>query len=102
MARELSLHSVPKIAPRVSERTVPSSETLSRAKHLASAKGVSRLSDITGLDRVGIPVFSAVVPKSEDTITVYNGKGLTPLDARIGALMESIERQTALDTDVEI
>jgi ribosomal protein S12 methylthiotransferase accessory factor YcaO len=102
MACELSLHSVPKIAPRVSERMVSSSETLSRARHWAAAKGVSRLADITGLDRVGIPVFSAVVPKSEDTITVYNGKGLSPLDARIGALMESIERQTALDANLEI
>jgi ribosomal protein S12 methylthiotransferase accessory factor len=69
---------------------------------MAAAKGVTRLADITGLDRVGIPVFTAVVPRSDDTITVYNGKGCSPLDARAGALMESIERQTALDADIEM
>jgi ribosomal protein S12 methylthiotransferase accessory factor len=77
-------------------------ETLARAKAIAAAKGVTRLADITGLDRLGIPVFTAVVPKSSDTITVYNGKGISPMDARTGALMESIERQTALHTDIEV
>ena len=81
---------------------MPAEETLSRARAFAAAKGVTRLADITGLDRVGIPVFTAVVPKSDDTITVYNGKGCSPLDARTGALMESIERQTALDAEIEI
>lgn len=36
------------------------------------------------------------MPRSEDPISVYNGKGLTPVDSRVGALMEAIERQTAL------
>jgi ribosomal protein S12 methylthiotransferase accessory factor len=102
MPHELRIQHAPKIATRFSERTVPAEQTLSRARARAAAKGVTRLADITGLDRVGIPVFSAVVPKSDDIITVYNGKGCSPLDARTGALMESIERQTALDTDIEI
>jgi ribosomal protein S12 methylthiotransferase accessory factor len=102
MLHELRIHSAPKMAARFSERTVIPEETLPRARAIAAAKGVTRLADITGLDRVGIPVFTAVVPKSDDTITVYNGKGCSPLDARTGALMESIERQTALDTDLEI
>jgi ribosomal protein S12 methylthiotransferase accessory factor len=102
MSHELTLQRAPKIASQFSERTVPAEETLSRASAFAAKKGVTRLSDITGLDRVGIPVFTAVVPKSDDTITVYNGKGCSPLDARTGALMESIERQTALDAEIEI
>src|ERR1035441_1813528 len=102
MPHELRIHHAPKIASRFSERTVPAEQTLARARAMAAAKGVTRLADITGLDRVGIPVFTAVVPKSDDTITVYNGKGCSPLDARTGALMEGIERQTALDTDIEI
>ena len=102
MPHELRMQHAPKIATRFSERTVPAEETLSRARARAAAKGVTRLADITGLDRIGIPVFTAVVPKSDDSITVYNGKGCSPLDARTGALMESIERQTALDTDIEI
>jgi ribosomal protein S12 methylthiotransferase accessory factor YcaO len=69
---------------------------------VAGSKGVTRLADITGLDRIGIPVFSAVVPKSDDVLSVYNGKGITAVDARVGALMESIERQTALYSGIEI
>lgn len=93
---------MPKVAPGLSERMTPPLETLARAVRIAAAKGVTRVADITGLDRLAIPVFSAVVPKSDDTITVYNGKGVWPVDARVGALMESIERQTALSADAEI
>jgi ribosomal protein S12 methylthiotransferase accessory factor len=85
-----------KHAPPDSERTVSAEETLTRASRVAGAFGVTRLSDIAGLDRLGIPVYSAVVPKSDDTISVYNGKGVWPIDAKTGALMEVIERQTAL------
>jgi ribosomal protein S12 methylthiotransferase accessory factor len=90
------------LAPGLSERTVPSEVTLARVSSIAEEKGVTRLADITGLDRIGIPVFTAVVPKSDDTITVYNGKGASTIDARAGALMEAIERQTALYADVEL
>jgi YcaO-like protein with predicted kinase domain len=102
MPQGLRINGAPKIAPGFSERTVSAEETLARATPIATAKGVTRLADITGLDRIGIPVFTAVVPKSDDTLTVYNGKGHSSIDARVGALMESIERQTALNTDVEI
>jgi ribosomal protein S12 methylthiotransferase accessory factor len=58
--------------------------------------GVTRVADITGLDRVGVPVYSSVVPKSGDCLSVYNGKGMRAVDAQAGAVMEAIERQTAL------
>jgi ribosomal protein S12 methylthiotransferase accessory factor YcaO len=77
-------------------------ETLVHAIHVAAAKGVTRISDITGLDRPGIPVHTAVVPRSRDGISVYNGKGITPSDSRAGALMEAIERQTALYAEVPL
>jgi YcaO-like protein with predicted kinase domain len=66
------------------------------------AYGHTRLADITGLDRVGIPVYTAVVPKSEDTISVYNGKGVSVLDASTGALMETVERQVALRAELPL
>jgi len=102
MSHTLCINGAPKIASGFSERTMLAAETLTRATAIAAEKGVTRLADITGLDRIGIPVFTAVVPKSDDIITVYNGKGHSSIDARAGALMESIERQTALNTDVEI
>jgi ribosomal protein S12 methylthiotransferase accessory factor YcaO len=78
------------------ERVVSAAETLKRVAQAAELLGVTRLADITGLDRVGIPVYSSVVPKSDDVLSVYNGKGVRPIDAKVGALMEAIERQTAL------
>jgi ribosomal protein S12 methylthiotransferase accessory factor YcaO len=90
------IRSVRKWQPRTSERSVPSAVTLAQARQYVRSYGLTRLADITGLDRVGIPVYTAVVPKSEDTISVYNGKGLSLLDASTGALMETVERQVAL------
>jgi len=42
------------------------------------------------------PRTASVVPNSHDFLSVYNGKGVRPVDAQAGALMEAIERQTAL------
>jgi ribosomal protein S12 methylthiotransferase accessory factor YcaO len=54
--------------------------------------GVTRLSDVTGLDYVGIPVWAAVRPVPDDSsISVQNGKGPTRMQARAGAMMEAIE-----------
>ncbi|HEX5284233.1 MAG TPA: YcaO-like family protein [Bryocella sp.] len=84
------------------ERSVPAAQTLSVAITVAESLGVTRTADITGLDRVGIPVYSSIVPDSEDNLSVYNGKGLRPIDAKAGALMEAIERQTALRARVPL
>ena len=78
------------------ERSVPAAETMRRLADVATSLGVTRLADITGLDRVGIPVYSSVVPKSDDVLSVYNGKGARRIDAQVGALMEAIERQTVI------
>jgi ribosomal protein S12 methylthiotransferase accessory factor len=78
------------------DRIISAAETIERVAGAAESLGVTRLADITGLDRIGIPVYSSVVPKSDDVLSVYNGKGARPIDAQVGALMEAIERQTAL------
>ncbi|WP_017537103.1 YcaO-like family protein [Nocardiopsis halophila] len=64
------------------------------APHLRRA-GITRLADITGLDYIGIPVYSAIIPRSNDSISVYSGKGFRPVDAKISAAMEAIERFSA-------
>lgn len=102
MNSKARIQSVRKEAPSSSERMLPVEETLAKAKCIAAEKGITRLGDITGLDRIGLPVYTSVVPKSDDTISVYSGKGLTPIDSRTGALMEAIERQTALHADVPV
>ncbi len=80
------------------DRVVAASETFARLEEIGRSLGVTRFADITGLDRIGIPVYTSVVPQSADVISVYNGKGMRAIDAKVGALMEAIERQTALKT----
>lgn len=52
--------------------------------------GVTRVANLTGLDRLGVPVAAAYRPNSR-SIAVFQGKGLTAADARAGALMEATE-----------
>jgi ribosomal protein S12 methylthiotransferase accessory factor len=80
------------------QRVIPAEETIERVYPAARSLGVTRLADITGLDRVGVPTYSAMVPRSKDGLSVSTGKGLRPAEAKAGALMEAIERQTAIST----
>jgi ribosomal protein S12 methylthiotransferase accessory factor len=52
--------------------------------------GITRLGNITGLDRIGIPVALAVRPNSR-SVSVSQGKGLDLSQAMTSALMEAIE-----------
>ncbi|MGA2122027.1 MAG: YcaO-related McrA-glycine thioamidation protein [Methanoregula sp.] len=78
------------------QRAVPLQETLARIEPKVPAAGITRVADITNLDRIGIPVFSCIRPTAMDgAITVYNGKGATIEESRISAIMEGIERYSA-------
>jgi ribosomal protein S12 methylthiotransferase accessory factor len=67
-------------------------ESLVIAKKLAIEMGVTRVTDSTPLDRIGIPVFSSVRPSGvEGSLCVNAGKGARPDEARMGAYMEAIE-----------
>lgn len=52
--------------------------------------GITRLANITGLDTIGIPVFTAIRPTAR-SLSTSQGKGLDPCAAKVSALMESIE-----------
>ncbi|WP_437868433.1 YcaO-like family protein [Sorangium sp. So ce363] len=71
-------------------------ETLEHVRPLMKRAGITRVADITGLDRIGLPVWSSVVPRSRDILSVYNGKGATHEGSRAGAIMEAFERQSGL------
>jgi len=51
---------------------------------------IVRVVDVTPLDRIGIPVYSSIRPRSQ-SLCVNSGKGLTIVQAKVGAIMESIE-----------
>jgi ribosomal protein S12 methylthiotransferase accessory factor len=71
-------------------RLVEPEATLERITPLLEDMDITRLADITGLDRLGIPTFCAVRPTAR-LVQTANGKGLRPNDARVSALMEAIE-----------
>jgi ribosomal protein S12 methylthiotransferase accessory factor YcaO len=77
-------------------RVRPAQETLDKVIPISKRIGVTRLADITDMDVLRIPNYSAVVPGTEDYIWVYSGKGPTREHAMASALMESIERYSSL------
>jgi YcaO-like protein with predicted kinase domain len=52
--------------------------------------GVTRVANVTGLDRIGIPVYNAIRPNSK-SLSISQGKGITTDLAKISAIMETIE-----------
>jgi ribosomal protein S12 methylthiotransferase accessory factor len=56
--------------------------------------GITRIADLTDLDRIGVPVFAAVRPDAL-SISVYNGKGVCAATAEVSAIMEAAEHYYA-------
>ncbi|MDC0434603.1 YcaO-like family protein [bacterium] len=71
-------------------RTVPPEHTLERVMPHMSAMGITRIADVTGLDRTGIPVVMVCRPNSR-SVSLSQGKGHTIAAARASGLMESVE-----------
>lgn len=85
-----SVYSAPKQYWRGTQRTVAPQETLERIRPCFKTAGLTRLANITGLDRIGIPTVLAIRPNSP-TITTSAGKGFTLAAAMVSAAMEAIE-----------
>ncbi len=99
----MRLKSCTKKYKKDTHRAVPPEETLSRIESKMATAGITRVADITDLDRIGIPVFSSIRPTADDgAISVYNGKGATPEEAGVSAMMEGIERYSAEVHDREM
>lgn len=66
--------------------------TLSRARAVARQLGISRVTEITRLDCVGVPVFASIRPNAQPgSLCVNAGKGISPAEAKVGAYMEAVE-----------
>lgn len=83
----------PKV-PELAGRTVPLATTEARLAPLVPGSRITRVSDLTPLDPLGLPVFCAVTPLAEDLCS-HLGKGATPRAARVSALVEAVERLSA-------
>ena len=82
-------------------RTRPIEETLDRLRPLMPALGITRVADVTGLDRIGIPVMMSVRPNSRG-LSVQQGKGLSREAALASAVMESVESFAAEQDSVAV
>ena len=65
-------------------------DTVARMRPVFGRFGITRLADVTGLDRIGIPVWMAVRPNAK-TLAVSQGKGLDEPAAQASAVMEAAE-----------
>jgi hypothetical protein len=83
----------PKVS-RLVPRIASLQETESRLRTCLPKVPVTRLSDLTPLDRLRLPVYCAVTPLARD-LTTHLGKGLSAEAARVSALMEAVERASA-------
>ena len=77
-------------------RAIAPEETIKNVESKLRAAGVTRVAEITHLDRVGIPVYTAIRPAAaEGAVSIYAGKGATKTQAKASAMMESFERYSA-------
>lgn len=79
---------------RGTSRACDPAETFRRISPHLERLGITRVANITGLDRLGIPVFVAVRPNSRSVATSL-GKAGDPMAARVSAIMESVETHHA-------
>lgn len=82
-------------------RTRSPEETLAIVRPHLAAMGITRVANVTGLDRIGIPVVNAFRPNSR-SLSVSQGKGLTLEAAKASAVMEAIEGYHAEEIDLEL
>jgi len=77
-------------------RAIPPERTIENVEGKLRIAGVTRIAEITHLDRLGIPVYSAIRPgAAQGAVSIYAGKGATKSQAKASAMMEAFERYSA-------
>ncbi len=71
-------------------RLIAPEETLERVRRLMPVMGITRIANVTGLDRIGMPVVVVCRPNAR-SLSVSQGKGLDLAAAKASGLMESVE-----------
>ncbi len=74
--------------------------TLKLIEPYLAVAGITRISNITHLDRLGIPVTQAIRPNSS-SLTVASGKGTSLESAIVSAAMEALEYYCAETADLD-
>ncbi len=90
VTRVLDCPAVRKAFWQGSHRCMTPAETIARVTPLMPQMGITRIADVTGLDRIGIPVVMVCRPNSR-SIAVCQGKGIDRDAATASGLMEAAE-----------
>jgi YcaO-like protein with predicted kinase domain len=75
---------------RGTHRAAKPEETISRLSPLKDFFGITRIANLTGLDRTGIPVVMVCRPNARSS-AVFHGKGIEMAAAKASGLMEAVE-----------
>jgi putative methanogenesis marker protein 1 len=67
-------------------------DTLKFVETMKETIGMKNFSEVTDLDRIGIPVFTCHRIRPDDSLTDHTGKGLSKIQAQVSLSMESAER----------
>ena len=77
-------------------RIIAPQKTIEINEDKLKTAGVTRIADITDLDRIGIPIYTAIRPTAEEgAVSIYGGKGITKEHSKASAMMEAFERYSA-------
>ncbi len=77
-------------------RVIAPSKTIEINEDKLKIAGITRIADITDLDRIGLPIYTAIRPTAEEgAVSIYGGKGITRDHAKASAMMEGFERYSA-------
>ena len=77
-------------------RVIAPEKTIEINEDKLKTAGITRIADITDLDRIGLPIYTAIRPTAEEgAVSIYGGKGITKDHARASAMMEGFERYSA-------
>ncbi len=71
-------------------RALSPDETIARVRPFLGAFGITRIANLTGLDRTGIPVVMVCRPNARSS-AVFHGKGIDIAAAKASGIMEAIE-----------
>ena len=81
-------------------RVIAPEKTIENNKDKLKIAGITRIADITDLDRIGLPIYTAIRPTAEDgAVSIYGGKGISKSHAKASAMMEGFERYSAEKQD---
>ncbi len=84
-----------------SQRVRTAAETLELVRPLLADMGITRVANVTGLDRIGIPTVVVTRPNAR-SLSVSQGKGFDLDAAKVSGIMEALELHHAETTQLPL